>query len=333
MQRPASLHHSMFGLVAVCLALLTGCTQPQTGNDAAAKVSIRLKWLVQTQSAGELLAVAKGYCTQERLECDVQAGGPDFDAIKLVASGVDQYGVTSADQLLIARAKGVPVVAIGALFHESPVVFFSKADTPLRSPADLAGRTVGVKHGTNAETEYRVLLRRANVDPSSITEVPAKFDLTPFLTGAVDVWPGIESNEPLTAEEKGVKVSVLRSRDHGISMYSNVYFTTEERVNARPDEVRRFIKAMRAGWQYAADHPEEAVDVVLAANPALDRVHEGKALELTLPLVFPDGADSFGAMTEHKWAATMAVLRDGGILTADIDLSKAYWQTDAAPPQ
>jgi NitT/TauT family transport system substrate-binding protein len=326
MQCRSTLRRSIIGLLAMCLSgVLVACAQQSPGNNTDEKISIRLKWLIQAQSAGELLAAANGHCAAEALACDFKAGGPDFDAIKLVASGVDQYGITSADQLLIARSKGVPVIAIGTLFHETPVVFFSKADVPLRSPADFAGKSVGVKHGTNAETEYRVLLSRAKIDPKSMREVPAKFDLTPFLLGEVDIWPGIESNEPLTAEEKGVKVNVLRSRDHGISTYSNVYFTTEERVRTRPDEVQRFMSAVRAGWQDAADHPEEAVSVVLGTSPSLDRAHERTALELTLPLVFPTGASSFGMMTAEKWAATLSVLRDGGILATDVDLNAAYW--------
>ena len=291
---------------------------------APTPIGIRLKWLVQVHSAGEIVAAEKGFCDEQGLKCEVRPGGPDFDSIKLVASGQDDYGVTSADRLILARSKGIPVVAIGVLFQESPVCFFARAGTGFSSPSDFLGRKIGVKFGTNAETEYAVLLKRAGIERSKVVEVPVKFDLGPFLTEQVDVWPGLESNEPLAVAAKGVEVEVLRSRDHGIETYSNVYFTTEDRVRENPEEVRRFLAAVGAGWGFVRREPDAAVDLVLAANPQLARDHERKALDLTLPIIFPDDSTDFGDMTAQGWFSTQSVLLDGGLLEAPIELDEAW---------
>ncbi|MBI2748715.1 MAG: ABC transporter substrate-binding protein [Burkholderiales bacterium] len=313
-------------MLVILFFALTACgdSHGPAGTESAA-VSLRLKWLVQAQSAGELVAASKGFCEAEGIRCTVRPGGPDFDAIKLVASGADDYGVTSADQLLLARAKGVPVVAIGVLFQDTAVCFFARTEAGVKSPRDFQGKKVGVKFGTNAETEYAVLLKRAGIDRSRVTEVPVKFDLSPFLTGQVDVWPGLESNEPLTVAAKGIQIHVLRSRDFGVHTYSNVYFTSEKRLKERPSEARRFMRAMAAGWRYAREHPAEAVQVVLKTNDRLESAHERAALELTLPLVFPENDPKrFAHMTLDGWQATLSVLVDGGLLERPPNLLAAF---------
>lgn len=310
-------------LVLVCLSLV-GCRKKTTPQ--VEEVTLRLKWLVQAHSAGEIIASSTGLCEKEGFQCTIKSGGPDFDSIKLVASGKDQYGVTSADQLLLARSKGIPIVAIGVLFQESPVCFFAKKKWGLKTPQDFLGKTVGVKYGTNGETEFVVLLKRAGIDRKMIKEVPVKFDLRPFFLGQVDVWPGLESNEPITASENGFEVDVLRSRDLGIKTYSNVYFTTEKRIREHPDQVYRFMKAMAAGWKFVRDNPDAAIEAVLSANSRLDKEHERKSLMLTLPIIFPDNNPSrFGQMTLEGWKETQSVLLDANLLKKPLDLDKCFY--------
>ena len=73
---------------------------------------LRLKWLNQAQFAGFYVAKEKGYYKAEGLDVNIQPGGPDFPAVQMVTGGNEQFGVTGADQILIARSKGVPVVAL-----------------------------------------------------------------------------------------------------------------------------------------------------------------------------------------------------------------------------
>src|SRR6202045_3453127 len=84
---------------------------------AADNVSVRLKWFHQAQFAGFYVAKEKGYYKSAGLNVDIQPGGPDFPAIQMVTGGSEQFGVTGADQILIARSNGVPGEAIAVLFR------------------------------------------------------------------------------------------------------------------------------------------------------------------------------------------------------------------------
>src|SRR5580700_1528007 len=212
-------------VLSVVAAVLSGMF---TAAQAEESVTVRLKWFHQAQFAGFYVAKEKGFYKSAGLNIDIQPGGPDFPAVQMVSGGNEQFGVTGADQILIARSKGVPVVALAVIFRRNPFVLFSLAKSGIKTPADYVGKNVGVKIGGNEELIYRSVLAKANVDKAKLTEIPVKFDITPLLSGAVDVWPGYLINEVLAAKEKGFDVSIVYPADYGIDLYADTLFTTEK---------------------------------------------------------------------------------------------------------
>lgn len=211
-------------VASIFLALSSLCATAHADE----AVTLRLKWLNQAQFAGFYVAQEKGYYKSAGLDVSIQPGGPDFPAVQMVAGGNEQFGVTGADQILIARSKGVPVVALSVIYRRNPFVLFSLAKSGIKTPADYVGKNVGVKIGGNEELIYRSVLAKANVDKAKLTEIPVKFDITPLLSGAVDVWPGYLINEVLAAKEKGFDVSIVYPADYGIDLYADTLFTTEK---------------------------------------------------------------------------------------------------------
>src|SRR5436189_237850 len=81
------------------------------------------------------------------LDSELKPGGFEADPIKLVASGSDTFGVAGADSFLLAREKGVPIVAFAAGYIETPVVFYTRADSGITSPKDFVAKRVGYQAG------------------------------------------------------------------------------------------------------------------------------------------------------------------------------------------
>src|SRR6202043_1264028 len=107
------------------------------------------------QFAGFYVAKEKEFYKSADLNVDIQPGGPDFPAIQMVTGGNEQFGVTGADQILIARSKGVPVVALAVIFRRNPFVLFSLAKSGIKTPAAWVGKNSGVKIGGNGGLIYR----------------------------------------------------------------------------------------------------------------------------------------------------------------------------------
>jgi ABC-type nitrate/sulfonate/bicarbonate transport system substrate-binding protein len=306
-------------------ALLTSGASP-----AEEAITIRLKWLHQAQFAGYYVAKEKGYYKAASLDVTIEPGGPDFPAVQMVAGGNEQFGVTGADQVLIAREKGVPVVALAVLYRKNPFVLFALSKSGIDKPAKFVGKNVGVKIGGNEELIYRAVIKSAGVDKSQLVEMPVKFDLTPLLTGQVEVWPGYIINEVVAAQEKGFSVNIIYPADYGVSLYADTLFTTEKMLKEKPALVRSFMAATMKGWNDAVANPEEAAKITVKYGSKLTYEHELAMMRASVPLLKPDNKP-LGSMDEAGWKAVEALLLGGKFLKAPVALEKAYTGEYLAP--
>jgi len=307
-------------LVSVILLVLTAVGTTTRAEDA---VTVRLKWFNQAQFAGFYVAQEKGYYKSEGLAVNIQPGGPDFPAVQMVTGGNEQFGVTGADQILIARSKGVPVVALAVIYRRNPFVLFSLAKSGIKTPADFVGKNVGVKIGGNEELIYRAVLSAAKIEKSRLTEIPVKFDITPLLTGTVEVWPGYLINEVLAAKEKGFDVNIVYPADYGIDLYADTLFTTEAMIRDKPDTVGKFVALTLKGWESAMAAPEEAAKITVKFGDKLTYDHELAMMKASIPLLKPD-SKPVGYMDQAAWASAQDLLVGAGFQKAPVDLSKAF---------
>jgi NitT/TauT family transport system substrate-binding protein len=308
---------------AVASLILLGLTSFCANAYADEAVTLRLKWLNQAQFAGFYVAKEKDYYKSEGLDVNIQPGGPDFPAVQMVAGGNEQFGVTGADQILIARSKGVPVVALAVIYRRNPFVMFSLQKSGVAKPADWVGKKVGVKIGGNEELIYRAVLAKAKIDKSQLTEIPVKFDIAPLLTGAIDVWPGYLINEVLTAEEKGFPVNIVYPSDYGIDLYADTLFTTEAMLKAKPDVVRNFVAATLKGWNTATAAPEEAAKITVKYGDKLTYEHELAMVKASAPLLKPDNKP-IGFMDAAGWSSAQQLLLGAGLQKEPTDVAKAF---------
>jgi ABC-type nitrate/sulfonate/bicarbonate transport system substrate-binding protein len=297
---------------------------------AAEAVTLRLKWLNQAQFAGYYVAKDKGYYSAAGLEVSIQPGGSDFPAIQMVAGGSEQFGVTGADQILIARSKGVPVVAIAVIYRENPFVLFALKKSGITKPAQFSGHNIGLKIGGSEELIYRSVLKSAKIDKASLHEVPVKFDLSPLLTGQVDIWPGYVINEVIAAEEKGFDVSVIKPSDYGVRMYADTLFTTERMLKEQPELVKKFVAATIHGWTDAVADPQVAARTTVKFGNKLEFEHELAMMKASIPLITA-GSGPIGASRPADWEAIQTMLIDAGFQKTTVDISKAF--TNEALPE
>ena len=307
----------LVGLVTVIAAYFGIQYLVPAGTDQQ-NVTIRLKWAHQAQFAGFYAADHNGlFGTKVTLA----PGGSDFPAIKMVVSGNEQFGVTGADQILLARSNNVPVVPLAIIFRDNPFVLFSHRMKTLKGLSDFKGLRVGVKIGGNEELIYRAMMKAANVDTKELIEVPIKFDMTPFMTGQIDVWPGYSINEPIVAESKGVAVDIFKPSAVGVKLYADTLFTTEELVRNNPELVKKVLRGTIEGWQYALLHQEDAATMSAQRAPQSGLDHQRKMMAAAAPLVDPDNT-GVGYMTKGGWEETQDVLMRGGFLKQKVDIDR-----------
>lgn len=293
--------------VAIIVASIVISQRAQEQAGDLEQVSIRLEWLHQAQFAGFYVADRKGFYRDHNLDVTINPGGIDFPAVQMVASGSDDFGLEEGERILGARGKEVPVVALATLYRKNPTLFFSLKNSGITKAEEFVGKKVGTVPDTRLLLSK--MLERAGVNESAVKIIPVEYDITPLLTGEIDVWPGYAINEPLLAEEQGYEVNRIWPSDYGINAYSMTLFTSEELIEKKPDVVRSFVEATIEGWNYAYNHPEEAVEITLSYSDQLNREHETKMMEASLELLKPDNKP-IGHMDRKVWEEMQGIFLD-----------------------
>jgi NitT/TauT family transport system substrate-binding protein len=285
---------------AAALALGTGAALSGRASRAEAQgttaMSMQFAWFLNSQAAGELVSIAKGYYREAGIDLKMQPGGPALDPIQVVAGGGTTFGdVASIGVLLNARSHGLPVKAFGTVLQKHPFAFFYLKSSGIRTPRDFEGKTIGIQ--PTARPLLEAVLQKHHVPKDRVKVVFVGGDIAPLATKQVDVITGwVIDRLPLFANlGLASQVGYFRLWDLGIRQYAYTYFTTDTAYNQRRDVLARFLSASARGWLDARDHPEEAIDIVLRAAPALNRT-----LEITTLRNMGDYFTSI-ATKQHGW--------------------------------
>jgi NitT/TauT family transport system substrate-binding protein len=321
---------SVFVLVSAALSLvLTACSgQAATPtNTPPANVNIQLSWFHQAQFSGFYAAADQKYYQDENLNVTLMGGGISdsgyINPMEQVLNGKADFGMASTNEIMKAQAAGQPLVAIASTLQRSPRGFMSLAEKKILRPQDLVGKRVAYRPDDNSV--YLALLKQANVSRDQIVEITdsTKFSMDALINNEIDVIPAFIDNEAVTMTQKGHPVNFILASDYGIETYENLIFTTQTLIDKNPDLVQRFLRATLRGFKYVVDNPDKAAALPLQYDSKLDLNTQKASILRLLPLFNPAG-HNIGMMEADVWQNAYQVLRDQGVLTAQLDLSKAF---------
>jgi NitT/TauT family transport system substrate-binding protein len=255
------------------LALAAGLTAALAlPAGAADKVTLQLKWITQAQFAGYYVAKDKGYYKDAGLDVTINAGGPDVAPPQVIAGGGADVVIDWMPSALAAREKGVPLVNIAQPFKKSGLELTCRADTGIKVPADLKGRTLGVWFSGN---EYPFLSWMAKLgyktdgSPGGVKVLKQGFNVDPLLQRQADCISTMTYNEYWQVIDGGFKpdqLVVFRYDDQGVATLEDGLYVIESKLRdpAFVAKIATFVKASMRGWQYAQQNPDEATKIVLA---------------------------------------------------------------------
>lgn len=330
-----SLSKVVFWPLLLLVALIVGCsksddaatttTTPALKPMVAEKVSLRLAWVFDMAEVGILVAKEKGFFQKEGLDVTIEPGGFGLDPIKLVAAGSNDFGIGGAGNLLLARAQGVPIVAIAAEFQNTPVGFVTHKDSKIIAFVGFKGKRVGIQTGADTDVLYRALLAKNAMTPKDVKEVPIQYDMGPFVNGLIDVLPAYVTNQPIILKGKGLDTNVITAASQGLSYYGNVFFTTEEMLHKKPELVGRFVRAVRAGWADALVNKADAIAALKKHTQEFDPRDLDQIYDAVMPFIRPDEKEvPLLGMSQARWENTAQVLVSAELLKQAPDLSAAY---------
>jgi NitT/TauT family transport system substrate-binding protein/putative hydroxymethylpyrimidine transport system substrate-binding protein len=219
--------------------------------------------------SGIYAALARGYYHQAGVELHVQQPSASTDAPKLLEAGRAQFAILDIHDLAIAREHGLDLVGLMPIVQRPLAAVIARDRTEIRTPADLAGRTVGVTGLPSDDAVLDSVLAAGGVDPSAVHVVTIGFNAVADLrAGKLDAATAFWNAEGVTLQGDGVPIREFRVDRFGAPRYPELILcTTAELARGDPALVRSVREATARGYLVAAHDPEQALGSLLdAAN-------------------------------------------------------------------
>ena len=288
---------------------------------AQTSVSLQLSWLHSAQFAGSYIALDRGWWSENGLDVSLLPGGPNAPVEPPVVSGAALVGISAADYTAAAVEQGAPFKILGVAMQKNPFVIASLPANPVREPADLVGKRIGMALANTPVLQALCTLNGVDIDGIEI--VPTQYSAQPLLAGEVDCLLCWETDLPVAMAMQGVESLTMLMADYGYAVHSQTYIATEDSLANRRAELVALMSGEVRGWEAYREDTDAAAELTLEMYPDAGLDLETQKLQAArqVPLMFSDltDANGFGWWTDDTVAAnieTLALL--GRTVTPDL---------------
>jgi len=289
-------------------------------------VRVALDWTPNTNHTGLLVGRDRGYYDAEGLDLRLIEPGPTV-ALQLVALRQAEFGISSQEYVTMARAQGIPVVSIAALYPHNTSGFASPADRGIQTASDLVGKTYAGWGSEMEEAMIRTVMQLHGQDPETVavTNIGTIDFTTAVRLDIADFYWVFYGWQGVHAELESIAFDFLPLPDLAdvLDYYTPVLITSEQLLDRDPELVSRFLRATAGGYTRAVREPESSADLLVGYAPELDR-DLVVASQRWLVGVSVSDVDEWGLQEERVWTQFSTWAFETGLIDSPIDPLAAF---------
>jgi NitT/TauT family transport system substrate-binding protein len=298
---------------------------PATSTELTS-ITLAMGYIPSVQFAPFYVAQERGYFRDAGLDVTFRYG-MESDLLKLVGTDELQFMIGSGEQVILGRSQGLPVRYAMRWYRQFPSVLFAKAEKGIKSPADLAGKTVGVPglFGANY-VGWEAIVYASGLDPSKVNLQSIGFtQATAVKQDQVDAAMDYSVNGPVQLRLAGDDVTVIPVSDF-IDLPSNGIITNDKTVQEKPELVQALVTATLRGLADTLADPDAAFEISLKAVPeaAGEQAKVSRAIfDESLKLWQADAAD-LGRSDPAAWEKAVNFMKDMSLIQTDVKPEDLY---------
>ena len=264
--------------ISIIVSLLSVATYAQN------EIVFTPQWTAQAQFAGYYVAEAKGFYREAGVKVRIEHPSVTSSAMARLRSGECQITTMQLCQAMEMVDGGIPLVNILQTSMNNAMVIVSARD---KDPLSQKGARVGIWSVGFGQLAICMSIK----DHLDYQWVRIAQGVNLFVAGALDATLAMSYNEYYQLIQAGMQISdkaVYRFCDHGYNVQEDGVYMTREYYQTHRQQARKFAEASRKGWEWAAQHPDEALDIVMqyvdkdriATNRTLQRLMLKEVLRL-----------------------------------------------------
>lgn len=276
-------------------------TTPQVSEE---KVVVMLDWTPNTNHTGLFVAQEKGYFKDEGVSVEIQNLPDNASAADIVINNQAQFGIYFQDYMAKKLVKEAPITAVAAIVeHNTSGILVREGIENLR---DLKGKT----YGTWADPLELAMLE-------TIATKDVYQDLKQVNNDAADSVVGLSNNlfdaawiyygwDGVLAQHENVKHKFFYAKDENTAFdfYSPIIIANNDYLKTNKEQARKVMKAIKKGYQFAIENPEEAANILMTHAPELAFKKEFViASQKYLSAQYAKDANKWGEFDLDRWNA------------------------------
>lgn len=224
------------------------------------KVSVQFEWKHQFEFAGFYAALEKGYYRDVGLDVTFKEYENGINIAQDVQDHKATYGLYN-NSLMIEDHKVHQLVLLATYLQHSPLIFV--AQKGIKTPADMINKTIMATQDEFENSALSLLLAHFMIHPGNARFIDHTYNTEAFIKKQIDVMSAFSSNELYSLNQHHVEYEIIDPIQYGFTTTAQNLFTTVHEVMEHPDRTKNFVEATNKGWEYALDHKDEMIDLIL----------------------------------------------------------------------
>ena len=240
-------------------AILTACSSIAQTSTRDETIVFTPQWTAQAQFAGYYVAEAKGFYREAGVKVRIEHPSATQSAMSRLRKNECQATTLQLCQAMEIIDEGISLVNILQTSMNNAMVIVSSRD---KDPLTQKGARVGIWSVGFGQLAICMNIKE-HLDYQWIRFAQ---NVNLFVAGALDATLAMSYNEYYQLVQAGIKMTeknVYRFCDHGYNVQEDGVYMTRDYYEKHREQANKFAQASRKGWEWAAQHPDEALDIVM----------------------------------------------------------------------
>lgn len=303
---------------------LAACGSGETsqGENGKEKITFVLDWTPNTNHTGLYVAQEKGYFEDEGLEVEI-VQPPEDGADALVASGKAQFGISFQDTMApgVVGEDALPTTAVAAVVQHNTSGIISRKGEGMDTPKGLEGKKYATWDAPIEKAMMENVVEADGGDFSKVELIPSTVtdEVSALESKSVDAiwifyaWAGVAT------EVAGLETDYFAFKDinPAFDYYTPVIIGNNEFLEKEPETAKKFLSAVKKGYEDAIEDPDGAAEILCEAAPELDQ-ELVKASQEYLKDEYIADADRWGYIDPDRWNLFYNWLNENGLTENEI---------------
>ena len=295
---------------------------------SAEKITLLLNWYPTADHSPYYFGKRQGLYSKVGLDVVIETGKGSALAAQRVGGGNVEFGVADMATALVAKSKGANLVAVMAVYANSPQGFYWLKSSGIAGPKDFAGRKIGNPPGDAARVMWPAFAKAAGIDPASVTyvNIAPTAKMAALKSHAVDIISDFYNEHDLKVTEFGADLGFLPWSHLGINPYGNSIVVNGGYLESHNDVVKAFVKVTQNAFAACVKDEEPCLRALLADVSGLDIANQRNQWQRIKELMRDRTTTTVGLgwFDASRIASDYALVRTYFSPERPFDVTKAY---------